>query len=480
MILWTGVASLALTLVAATPSAAAFQPERQIAPDLRPGWEQITESKARRYLAELTSPKMAGRGTGEPGYFESARFMAAQFRRIGLKPAGDRGTFFQDVPFFRWRSAASDTTVRVGNGAPVTDVLLVTTSHKEETFRGKAVYIRAEDLKPEVQLPDLDNKIVIVQGNPGWRVLTRVFRARPEALFFSQTTLLKDDWTVSQARPRDVPVRQGVIAESFVRRVFGTSQEAFTESKEELTVTAKGKLEEIQVPNVMAVLEGSDPALAPQYVGIGAHLDHLGIENGVVYPGADDDGSGNTALLLTAEALAKSKIKPKRSIVFMAFTGEEMGLLGSRFQSDNPFRPLSDMIALLQMDMVGRNSEGPQNGDNNRIDKAEDNRNSIRLVGSKRIATELDRIIQDKNRYVGFNFKYDAEDVYTRSDHYMFARKGVPVAFFFSGFHPDYHQPTDTIEKINFEKIVATARINYLVALELANRPTMLTKDVQQ
>lgn len=231
-----------------------------------------------------------------------------------------------------------------------------------------------------------------------------------------------------------------------------------------IRLVAKGTWEDVMAPNVVGLLEGSDPTLKEEVVAIGCHLDHEGIKNGVVYPGADDDGSGSTALLLIAKAMATNPVKPKRSILFLAFTGEEMGLIGSRYYVDNPIIPIEKTQCLLQMDMVGRDSYGAQNGDQRRIDKVEENRDTMRLVGSKRISQELHDMIEDANRYVGFKFKYDAEDVYTRSDHYNFAAKGIPIAFQFCGFTPDYHQPTDTIEKINFDKIANAAKLFYLTA----------------
>jgi Zn-dependent M28 family amino/carboxypeptidase len=136
------------------------------------------------------------------------------------------------------------------------------------------------------------------------------------------------------------------------------------------------------------------------------------------------------------------------------------------------------MIAELQMDMIGRDSDGVQNGDQNRVDKASENVDTIRLVGSKRISTELDQTIQELNRHLKFRFKYDAEDVYQRSDHYNFAKKGIPIAFLFDGFHPDYHQPTDTVDKINFTKLTSAAKLFYLTAMKLANTEARPKKDV--
>jgi len=236
----------------------------------------------------------------------------------------------------------------------------------------------------------------------------------------------------------------------------------------------------VQVPNVVGLLEGSDPVLKNEYVGVGGHLDHLGIVNGVVYPGADDDGSGSTAVMLIVNAMAKNPKKPRRSILFMTFCGEEMGLLGSGYLSDHPPVPLNKMVSELQMDMVARDSYGMQNNDPKRIDKEEENRDTVRLVGSKRISTELDAVIQKVNASVGFKFKYDAEDVYTRSDHYNFAKHGIPIAFLFDGFTPSYHQPTDVVSTIDFDKLVNAAKLYYLVAHTIADTDAAPKHDVGQ
>jgi Zn-dependent M28 family amino/carboxypeptidase len=245
-------------------------------------------------------------------------------------------------------------------------------------------------------------------------------------------------------------------------------------------VAAFDETDPLDVPNVVGYIPGSDNKLRQELVGIGAHLDHLGKNGETVYPGADDDGSGSTALLEVAKAYHLGGQKPKRSILFMAFCGEEMGLLGSGYYSDNPIFPHENMVAELQMDMVGRDSDGVQNGDRSRVDKREENIDTIRLVGSKRISTDLNNLIEQDNKYIGFKFKWDAEDVYTRSDHYNFAKVGIPIAFLFDGFHPDYHRPTDTVDKIDWVKLTNAAKLYYIVSLDLANNPQRPRHDVPQ
>ncbi len=155
----------------------------------------------------------------------------------------------------------------------------------------------------------------------------------------------------------------------------------------------------------------------------------------------------------------------------MFFGAEEMGLHGSRYFVDNPPFPLSRMVVELQLDMVGRNEE-------TKDEKAEDNVKSIHVVGSKKHSLELDGWAHRLNTLTGLEFEYDMEDVvYRRSDHYSFARLGVPVLFFFSGFHPDYHKVTDTPEKLNYTKILQVSRLVYALAFEVANRPKRLVNN---
>ena len=216
-------------------------------------------------------------------------------------------------------------------------------------------------------------------------------------------------------------------------------------------------------PNVIAWLEGSDPELKNEYVVIGSHLDHLGIRNGKVYPGADDNGSGSTAVLSIARAMALNPVKPKRSVLFMWFTAEEVGLLGSRYYTDNPIHPLDKMTCMLNIDMVGRNEDTGEG------DTDADNEGHIHLVGSQRGDNKLHELILDVNKHVGFEFEMDMESVWNRSDQINFYNQGVPVAFMFGGMHPDYHQTSDQFEEINFKKIASAAKLYYLALHATAN-----------
>jgi hypothetical protein len=485
---------LSIPVLLASVSALAQYPGSQPPPTAwKQGFDSISAAEGRGFLSYLAGPECLGRGTGQPGYFKAAQFMAAHFQEYGLKPMGDRGTYFQGVPF--WRSNVVD------DGSQIQFIGSSQQLKSGQAFRMTSISapISATSLvaeisgdDPQFDPADLVNKIVIVKTEkPSLRMRSQILAAKPSALLFVRPSLPAAEYQVRRSAPSpDAPARSpyGYISDAGLRDLEGamhfgdmaSGAGSIKLSTSFARMNVKIASGDLMVPNVVGLLEGSDPTLKAEIVGLGAHLDHLGVQGGVVYPGADDDGSGDTALLEIARAFHMNGQKPKRSLLFMAFCGEEMGLIGSGWYAAHPVFPNDKMVAELQMDMVGRNSFGAQNGDQKRIDVEAENHDTIRLVGSKRISTDLHNTILDMNKYVGFKFKYDAEDVYTRSDHYNFAKNGIPIAFTFSGFHPDYHQPTDTIEKINFEKIANTARLYYLTAASISDNPVAPRHDVKQ
>lgn len=231
--------------------------------------------------------------------------------------------------------------------------------------------------------------------------------------------------------------------------------------------------------NVVGILEGSDPVLKNEYVAFGAHYDHVGIGipvNGdAIYNGADDDGSGTVGILAIAEAFARNtkKLRPKRSLLFVWHCGEEKGLWGSRFFTDHPTVPIDKIITQLNIDMIGR-SKAPNNTLKENHDLTGPER--IYVIGSKMMSTELGQLSEQINRsYLNLTFdnRYDDPNdpnrFFYRSDHYNYARKGVPIIFYFSGVHADYHQPSDSIEKIDFTKMSKVAKTVFMTGEGLAN-----------
>lgn len=219
--------------------------------------------------------------------------------------------------------------------------------------------------------------------------------------------------------------------------------------------------------NIWAFIEGSEKP--NEIVVVSAHYDHIGIINGEIYNGADDDGSGTVALLEIAQAFAKAKKDgkgPKRSILFLHVTGEEHGLLGSRYYTENPLFPLANTIANINIDMIGRH-DGFHNNSSD----------YVYLIGSDYLSTDLYTICEDSNKkYVQialdykFNEKTDPNRFYYRSDHYNFAKNGIPSVFLFSGVHEDYHKSTDTVDKIEFDALSKRTQLAFAIAWELANR----------
>jgi hypothetical protein len=225
----------------------------------------------------------------------------------------------------------------------------------------------------------------------------------------------------------------------------------------------------VTTENVLGFLPGTD--LKEEILVVSAHYDHLGVIGGEVYNGADDDGSGTVGMLSIAQAFAKAAHSghgPRRSILFLANTGEEKGLLGSEYYTDHPVFPLANTVTDLNIDMIGRTDVGH-----------EGKPNYVYVIGSDKLSSQLHEALQTANRQHGnidldfrFNDPADPNRFYYRSDHYNFAKKGIPVAFFFNGVHADYHEASDEISKIEFDKLEARARLVFFLAWDLANRDT--------
>lgn len=218
--------------------------------------------------------------------------------------------------------------------------------------------------------------------------------------------------------------------------------------------------------NIWAFIEGSDKK--EEILVVSAHYDHVGIKNGEVYNGADDDGSGTVALMEIAKIFQQAKNDgngPRRSILILHVTGEEHGLHGSRFYAENPLFQIDKTIADINIDMIGRRGYGKETNDN-----------YIYVIGSDRLSTDLHNISEKANAdYVGLELDYTYNDLndpnrfYYRSDHYNFVKKGIPSIFYFNGVHDDYHKATDTVDKIDFPLMAKRVRLAFALAWELAN-----------
>ena len=276
---------------------------------------------------------------------------------------------------------------------------------------------------------------------------------------------------------RETGARGQKKAVDFIRQFYTTHGIAAAQGTENyfqpMELNIKGKM--VKTENVAAIIEGNE--FPNEYIVISSHLDHVGIQNGMIHNGADDDGSGTVAMLEIAEAFqaaAATGQGPKRSIIFLHVTGEEKGLLGSSYYTKNPLYPLVDTMANLNVDMIGRL-------DPKRTDK---DPNYIYLIGADKISQELHDISEATNKkYTQIKLDYTYNDdkdpnrFYYRSDHYNFAKNNIPVIFYFNGTHDDYHAPSDTPDKINYDMLAKRSKLIFYTAWELANRKNKIKID---
>lgn len=464
----------------AAPVAAQFAGAEPVAEALRPGFDSITPEQAKSFLGVLAGPQFKGRGTGQVGYTKAAHWIAGKVAEYGLEPRGEGGTYFQMLPMVRLTIDAADSALTGPKNLKLNCDQRISLDRfaDQSLVSGKVTFLQfrgANTTLPEDL--DLRDRVVVFttdEANAG-RAPFLIARKGPaltlrvvEQPVASSSQLLRRD-----ARTRSTSASGTITRAAATELLTAVDGQAvwldalkedgfnFHATDAEVALSLRIREESAAVPNVIAWLEGSDPQLKDEYIVIGAHLDHLGERSGNVYYGADDNGSGSTAILSIARALALNSQRPKRSVLFIWFAAEEMGLVGSRHYTDFPTLPLEKMVCMLNIDMVGRNEE--KEGET-----AAENEKSLHLIGSQQGQTTLHEIILAANRHVNFTFEYDEEGVFGRSDQASFYNKGIAVAFLFGGFHPDYHQPSDELARIDFDKISSAARLFYLTAFGAA------------
>ena len=472
----TAVALLLSSSFIAFPVQAQFSGSVEPPADYKTGFDVITDEKAKEWLSILAGPVFEGRGTGQIGFTKAAHWVAGKTAEFGLEPMGDGGTYFQMLPMSRLSVEPTQSKLTGPNELSIVfdkAIGLERFTNVPEVNGGVAFVRIAGDSTKIDESISLRDKIVFYTADEKsqGRVQVLLARQRPLATFRIVDSEPKSGSQLQREGGRQRAASlSGTIstaaAVTIAKAVSGDSSWAKpleNDGVEVHSVDSNVKLElryreePTAVPNVLAWQPGSDPELRNEYVVIGAHLDHLGNQNGSMFPGADDNGSGSTALLNIARAISANPIKPKRSILLMWFAGEEIGLVGSAYYVDHPLLPLDKMVCMLNVDMVGRNEE-------KQGDLASDNESSVHLVGSKKGDPALHEVIMKANQYVNFAFEFDEEGVFGRSDQANFFKKGTSVAFLFGGFHPDYHKTTDDVSKINFHKIAAAAKLFYLTA----------------
>jgi len=479
------------------------QPE--VDPAYRQGYEKIDKKEIYSWIEFLSSDELAGRDTGTAGYNVASKYVASEMEAMGVQP-GNKGSFFQPFSMVRRQRLLNEAylSIKGADGkeekielkGKVGVVSRRDVRWKERwVFAGKGTGSDSDSRDVFHGLPVKDSVVLIApdKGEAGrWAWGARAAGARRIVVVSDEQARrrigarlpqraryrIEAEW--SPAGDDEIVYITSDIADRILKR-WDTSLEKMRKSGGggrvldgadfELVVELKETIDKTR--NVVGFIPGSDPELRDEAVVIGGHLDHVGEHDGKIFNGADDNASGSTALLAVCRALMANSRRPRRSTVIVFFGAEERGLHGSRYYVDNPTLPIEKMVCMFNMDMVGRNEER-RDRSGKVTEKAADNVDCLHVIGSKRHSLELDPWIHKVNGPIGFKFEYDEEGVWNRSDQYNFAAKGVPVTFFFAGFHADYHKPTDTIEKINFDKVTRVSRLVYSLVFEVGDRPRRL------
>ncbi|MEO9967954.1 MAG: M28 family peptidase [Reichenbachiella sp.] len=461
----------------------------------------ITTEDLFDYLGILASDALEGRETGERGQRMAAALISHHFQSLGLTAPvknGDQMSYYQNVPLISTKVKSAH--LRIGkskydnfnkvvfvgdgvtNGEVSTDVVFVGDGSAEMyeglDVVGKAVLmITPNSYRTAVKASRLAaekgaNLVLVVRTSTDEQLETLVntYRGYLEAGRMTVDTGSKESDFVGMyyTSPSLLKELTGKTHEKLKEAIDAGDLKAIRKVKvSKIGYSSEKEVKKLSSENVLGYLEGSD--LKNELVVITSHYDHLGRKGDKIYNGADDDGSGTAGVMDMAQAFSVAKAEgngPRRSMLFIAFTGEEKGLLGSEYYADNPVFPLENTVTNLNMDMIGRYDEENHKG-----------KDYVCLVGSDKLSDELHQISEQANatytnlelNYV-YNDENHPEQIYYRSDHWNFAKNGIPVIFYTTGSHDDYHQESDTIEKIEKEVYLKRTRLVFYTAWELVNR----------
>lgn len=511
------IASIALSIFACgSKPQHVTQTENQVTVDPTEYGNSITSEELKTLLYTFASDEFEGRDTGSKGQKMAVAFLKDHYVALGIPSPLPEGNYFQNVPLLNQKTPETSISVNGVAFENYTDFVNSGAASSQTITSLDIVYagygIDDENYSSYTGLDVKDKVVLIKAGEPKNADGTYV------------TTGTKEDtkWSVGRqalSSKREVAKSKGakvllVMDEPYLKMVgnfmqaaakSGRGRIALKDKQEDMTqiliseklgkalladietnkttkniatnleIKVTSHSEEVDSENVLALIKGSEKP--NEIVVLSAHLDHEGIKDGEIYNGADDDGSGTVALLEIAEAFKKAQDAghgPKRSILFLHVTGEEKGLLGSSYYTDvDPVFPLENTIANLNIDMIGR------------IDpKREGDRNYVYLIGSDKLSTELHNISEEVNNKftnVTLDYTYNDENdpnrFYFRSDHYNFAKNNVPIIFYFNGTHDDYHRPSDTPDKIEYDLLENRTKLVFYTAWELANRKDRIIVD---
>jgi general stress protein 26 len=471
----------------------------------------ITEEDLKKHLAYIAGPETEGRGTGTPGIRKAAAYIENHFKKLGLQ----QFAFHQyQMEYTLLQDSITESYIKV-NGKQFNYNDYFSGSNRNNIVQNlnanEIVYVGygIDDVNMnDYNGIDVNGKIVLVEegepktdtiytltgstkrsdwSNPNFDKKQAAAIKNGAIAMFIISKNYKKAAVWPQPKGRQYPqftLKPGGINRYFINTDLATELTGTTTLQKGTSVKKEIEISfnkiQIATPstNVIGVLPGTDKA--DEYVLITAHMDHLGMRDGVIYYGADDDGSGTCGVMEIAEAFAKAKKAgngPRRSMVFMTVSGEEMGLWGSKYYVDNPVFPLEKTTVDLNIDMIGRVGS-------DYIKDAPDSLNYVYVIGDDKLSTDLRPINEAANKMVNLKLDYryndpnDKNRFYYRSDHYNFAEKGVPIIFYFDGVHKDYHKATDTPEKINYELYAKRTQLVFHTAWLMANKEEMLKRDI--
>jgi hypothetical protein len=451
----------------------------------------ITAEDLERHLTYLASDELEGRDTGEKGQKLAAEYLANFYQGLGLLGPVN-GSYFQEfnlssvsypqvnLTVGKNKLTQNEDFIFIGDAdmsrMKKTDLVFLGLANEENLKKVDvkdklvglwAIGSRAQTVVPEVMGAGAAGIVIVtMEGTANFERMANWYRSLSGKgrLGFEQATKQEPIFLVSSEKMSELfetPVE-------ILKEAAKNNPESIASKKASYLVKKETKV--VPTENVLAFLEGTDKK--EEVLVISSHYDHVGVNsNGEINNGADDDGSGTVTVMEIAEAFAlaaKDGIKPRRSVLFLNVTGEEKGLLGSEYYSDHPIFPLENTVNNLNIDMVGRIDYEYQDAEN---------QDYIYVIGSEMLSSHL-KVINEYNNITYTNlildYRYDAEDdpnrFYYRSDHYNFAKHNIPVIFFFNGVHDDYHQPTDTVDKIEFPLMTKRAKLIFHTAWDLAHR----------
>ena len=447
----------------------------------------ITPQDMKSKLSILASDDFQGRETGTEGQKKASKFLEDFYQKIGLQGPVD-GTYRQKFDMYQNDWSGVYIKGKGGKKMNGTDFIFMGNASMDKEMKLSTVFIGDAS---NIDGMDLKDKGVMTTASSR-ETFAKLAETGAKAIF----VVAENDEQFMQALPRQARFRmlsrlsyeKGVqgdesiifnIPQSLAADLMNTSTDKLMAAvstpsnikARSISFKVEPTVKTISTENMVAFLEGTD--LKDEILVISSHYDHIGMnEDGtVINNGADDDGSGTTGVMEIAEAFAqaaKEGNKPRRSILFINVTGEEKGLLGSQYYSEHPLFPLDKTVNDLNIDMIGRvDPEHEESG----------NRDYVYVIGSEKLSSHLKVISEYANiTYTGLDLDYRFDDpndrnrFYYRSDHYNFAKKGIPIIFYFNGVHADYHRPTDTVDKIAFDVMAKRAQLVFHTAWILANR----------